>query len=174
MATRKSMWVIFGILIISAWVLGSAIQAGAETMKCRFAVTGTKNETISVADQEGHLLGVTILEGLAFFENGEIAKIRAHAIYDFIPGKGAQAIVYHIYTFDDGSTIVTRIQRLIAPGQSGPLSATSTGELIKGTGRFEGIKGTLSATGKAFPPRTEGEHERNVNDVTFTYTLPTK
>jgi steroid delta-isomerase-like uncharacterized protein len=31
MATRKSMRIIFGILMISAWVLGSAIQAGAQT-----------------------------------------------------------------------------------------------------------------------------------------------
>lgn len=31
MATRKSTWIIFGILVISAWVLGSAIQAGAQT-----------------------------------------------------------------------------------------------------------------------------------------------
>jgi hypothetical protein len=29
MATKKLMWVLFGILMISAWVLGSAIQAGA-------------------------------------------------------------------------------------------------------------------------------------------------
>jgi steroid delta-isomerase-like uncharacterized protein len=31
MTTRKSTWVIFGIFVISAWVLGSAIQAGAQT-----------------------------------------------------------------------------------------------------------------------------------------------
>jgi steroid delta-isomerase-like uncharacterized protein len=31
MATKKSMWMIFGSLMISAWVLGSAIQAGAQT-----------------------------------------------------------------------------------------------------------------------------------------------
>jgi steroid delta-isomerase-like uncharacterized protein len=31
MATRKSIWVLFGILVTSAWVFGSAIQAGAQT-----------------------------------------------------------------------------------------------------------------------------------------------
>ena len=31
MATRKFTWIIFGIFVISAWVLGSAIQAGAQT-----------------------------------------------------------------------------------------------------------------------------------------------
>jgi len=35
MTTKKSVWVLFGILVLSAWVLGSAIQVGAETMKFR-------------------------------------------------------------------------------------------------------------------------------------------
>ena len=173
MATRKSILILLGVLMISAWVLGSVIQAGAETMKWKYVGTATKDESISVPDQEGHFLGLQIMEGLGFFENGEIAKARTHAIYDRIIGKGAQAIVYTILTFDDGSTIVSRLQRLIEPGQTMSVSATNTGELIKGTGRFEGIKGTLSATGRQFPP-TKGEPARAANDVTFTYTLPVK
>ena len=31
MTTRRSTWIIFGIFVISAWVMGSAIQAGAQT-----------------------------------------------------------------------------------------------------------------------------------------------
>jgi hypothetical protein len=152
MATKKSMWILFGIVVISAWVLGSAIQAGAETLKFRNVQTATKNETIPVGDEEGHVLGLQIGEGLALFENGEIAKMRSHNAYDFTPGKGAQNIRYAIYRFEDGSTIVQRFQRLLVPDASGKISAQSTGDLIKGTGRFEGIKGTASATGRAFPP----------------------
>jgi len=36
MATRKSILILFGILLILAWVLGSAIQAGAETMNYKY------------------------------------------------------------------------------------------------------------------------------------------
>src|SRR5271157_3509945 len=133
MATKKSMWVLFGVLMISAWVLGSAIQAGAETLKCRTATTATKDVRIAVSDEEGHVLGLTILQGLAFFENGEIAKLRSHAISDTIPGKGGQAITYHIYTFDDGSTFVVRKQRLMVADKSGNLDAKLTTEIIKGT-----------------------------------------
>ena len=53
MTTKKSMWVLFGLLIISAWVLALAIQAGAETMKCRTAWISTKHETIPVGNEEG-------------------------------------------------------------------------------------------------------------------------
>lgn len=173
MATRKSMWVFFGILVISVWVLGSVIQAGAETMKCRTASTATKDERIAVSDEQGHELQLEILQGLAFFENGEIAKYRSHAIGDSTPGKGGQAITYQIYTFEDGSTIVNRTQRLLVPDQSGNYSAKATIEIIKGTGRFEGIKGTASATGKNFLPGKE-EALRATNEIIFTYTLPSK
>ena len=173
MATKKSVWVLFSILVISAWVFGSAIQAGAETMKCRLAVTATKDERMPVGDEERHLLGMNRMEGLAFFENGEIAKVRSDSIFDSIPGKGTQAITYTFFTFYDGSTVIARGQRVIAPGQTGSLPAQNIGEIIKGTGRFEGIKGTTSATGKQFP-RTKEEPSRAANDVTFTYTLPSK
>jgi hypothetical protein len=53
------------------------------------------------------------------------------------------------------------------------LSAKNTTDLIKGTGRFEGIKGTGSATGKTFP-RSEGQAMRSFNEFTWTYTLPGK
>ena len=36
MARRKSMWILFGILVISVWVLASATQAGAETWKYKY------------------------------------------------------------------------------------------------------------------------------------------
>jgi hypothetical protein len=170
MTTKKLRCVLFGILVIATWVLGSTIQAGAETMKCRIAGAVTKDESIPVSDEEGHSLHLQITEGLAFFENGEIAKVRSHNLSDRIAGKGGQTIGYTIYTFEDGSTIVQRFQRLMG---SGNLPAKATGELIKGTGRFEGIKGTISGTSKSFPA-SKGEASRNATDITFTYTLPTK
>ncbi len=173
MAMKKSMMVLFGILVISAWVLGSAHQSVAATMKCRNATTLTKSEAIPVSDEEGHELRLQIFQGLAFFDNGEIAKLRSHIISDTMPKKSGQAITYHIYTFEDGSTIVARNQRLMVPDKSGNPSATVTTELIKGTGRFEGIKGTGSATAKSFPGSGE-EATRSTAEFTFTYTLPTK
>jgi hypothetical protein len=173
MATKKSMWVLFGILVISAWVLGSAIQAGAETKKCKNIATATKDERIPVSDEQGHILGLQILEGLAYCEDGDIAKVRHHNIFDFAPKQGAQSIGYSIFTFEDGSTVVIRFQRLSVYEPSGTASAKVTSEIIKGTGRFEGIKGTASATGKNFVSSKE-EAFRAFTDGTWTYTLPSK
>jgi hypothetical protein len=175
MATRKSVWILVGILVISAWVLGSAIQVGAETTKCRTAGVVTKDETLSVGYEEGHVLGLQITEGLAFFENGEIATFRSNLVYDrydqVVPGKSSQAIGYTIFTFEDGSTFVQRFQRL--QGSDKTLPAQVASELIKGTGRYEGIKGSASGSGKR-APEVKGEVKKYVSDMIFTYTLPTK
>ena len=173
MATKKSIWVLFGILVISAWVLGSVIEARAETMKCRTAHMSTKRDTMPVPDEEGHVLGLSITEGLSFFENGEIAKMASYVALDSVPQKGNQSMGYTFYTFGDGSTIVVRFQRVMVPDTSGNFSAKTTTEITKGTGRFGGIKGTTSSTGKAFPG-SKGEAYRYTDDVTFTYTLPPK
>ena len=114
MATKKSVWVLFGILLISAWVLGSAIQAGAETMKCKSIQTTTKVERMEVGDEKGHLLSLQRMEGLAYCENGEIAKMRSDNVNDFMPGKGVEALGYTFFTFEDGATIIVRFRRAVA------------------------------------------------------------
>ena len=57
--------------------------------------------------------------------------------------------------------------------KSGTYSAKATGEIIKGTGRFAGIKGTSSGTGINYLP-SEGEAWKVLTDLTLTYTLPGK
>ena len=173
MITKKAAWVFFGILVISAWVLGSAIQVRAETMKCKSVQTTTKLERMEVGDEKGHFLGLQRMEGLAYCENGEIAKMRSDNVNDFVPGKGAEALGYTFFTFEDGATIIVRFQRSVAFGQSAIGSAKSSSEIIKGTGRFEGIKGSTSGTGKNFQQSKE-EPGRAFTDITLTYTLPPK
>ena len=175
MATKKSTWVVIGFFIIAAWLLGFIIEAQAETMKCRVARLVTKEETMPVSDEEGHSLAMRITEGLAFLENGDIANFKSQAISDQRTGigKGAQSISYIFFTFEDESSIISRIEYRTIADPSGKISTKTTGEIIKGTSRFGGIKGTYSSTGKMFP-RIKGEAEKYSMDVTLTYTLPPK
>jgi hypothetical protein len=173
MATKKSTVVLLGILVISALVLGSVIQASAETLKCKSIQTTTKLERMEVGDEKGHLLSLQRMEGLAYCENGEIAKMRSDVVNDFMPEKGVESLGYTFFTFEDGATIINRFRRTTAYGQSGIGSAKASSELIKGTGRFAGIKGTSSGTGKNFV-QTKEEPGRAFTDITITYTLPTK
>ncbi len=48
----------------------------------------------------------------------------------------------------------------------------NTGEILKGTHRFEGIKGSLSGEGKQFKTEKGDLGGKTTNDWTFTYTLP--
>ena len=175
MVTKKSMWVIIGFFIITAWLLGFVIEAQAETMKCKIGRVVTKEQTMPVSHEEGRELVLGTSQGLAIFENGDIANYKTQHISDRAtgPGKGAQSLAYVYFTFEDGSSIIGRLEFRSIADPSGKFSTKTTGELIKGTGRFEGIKGTFSSTGKKLPP-IKGEADKYFADATLTYTLPSK
>jgi hypothetical protein len=176
MAKRKSIWILFGILVISTWVLGPAIQAGAETMNCKTSGNSVKREAAQIPDVEGHTININMREGLAFFENGEVAALKSSSTWDGISGKRGRSQGYMAFTFVDGSTIIISFLQMLEADQEGKLSyfTKSTGEILKGTGRFEGIKGSASGTGKQLKAEKGELTGKTANDWTYTYTLPTK
>lgn len=175
MATKKSIWVLIGILVISAWVLGSFIQAGAETLRIKVSSYSTQVEVIQVGDMEGHIIMPHTRRGLAFFENGDVATYTCWAMGDLIKGKGT-ADGYTMFTFEDGSTIVYKFKGIWEPGPRGFPVGKGTGEFTKGTGRYEGIKGGLTWSGKFYTgySKEKGTLGDSVLEVTATYTLPQK
>ena len=175
MIIRKFIWIFIGILVIMAWLLGFIIEAQAETMKCRVGRVVTKDETMAISDEEGHVFGMQISEGVAFFENGDVANFKNQAIADRRTGtgKGSQSIAYIFFTFEDGSSIIVSLEYRSIADASGKISTKTTGQIIKGTKRYEGIKGTFSSTGKMLPP-IKGEVDKYFADATLTYTLPPK
>jgi hypothetical protein len=168
MAKKKSMKVLFGIFVISAWVVGAAIQASAETLKYKFYSWVIKGESVPVADVEGHAVGFQMREGFNVFENGEVGTVNAVITLDLV-GSTGPFMWYTTINFQDGSTIIIKGQ-----GTSGETSAASEGEIIKGTGRFEGIKGTQTSKGKFFPLEKGEAGPKNYGEATMTYTLPSK
>lgn len=168
MATKKSSIVLFGILVISAWVLGSAIQVGAETMNYKFYTYVTKSENFPVGDVDQHLLNFQWRRAFYVFENGEIATGNSVATFDAIKYVGP-FMQYLTWSFPDGSTIIFKSQ-----GTYGGGSANMTSEILKGTGRFEGAKGTYSAKGKYLPPEEGEPGMKGFGEGTLTYTLPSK
>jgi len=174
MATKKSIWILFGILVISGWVHGSAMQAGAQTMNYKFYTWVVKGETVPIGDVEGHTLGFLIRGAFYVFENAEIATSKSVTTVDRIKGSGP-FMQYVTINFVDGSTIIIKSQ-----GSLGGTAAGTTGsggwasEIIKGTGRFEGIKGTLSAKAKYLPVEPGEAGAKGYGEGTITYTLPSK
>jgi len=174
MATKKFAWVLFGILVISTWVLGSANQATAETLNFKYYSYGIKQENYPIGDEEGHTLIFNVRRGFWVFENGEVATGNQIVQNEEIKG-GASILTYITLTFTDGSTIIIKGQGTVG---GIALRATASGafknEIIKGTGRFEGIKGTSSSKSKLIPPEAGEISPKSFGEGSITYTLPSK
>ena len=178
MAKKKSMilWSLVNILIIAVWLLVVVTQAGGETMKARSSNNMVKIEAIPIGDVDAHHIGVGTRDGLAFFESGEVATLKSFNTWDLFGGKGGLVQGYSLFTFVDGSTIITTLRQEFEPDLDGKFTwnISSTGQIVKGTGRFEGIKGTLSGTGKRFKTEKGELMGKVAQDWTFIYTLPPK
>ena len=178
MASRDmniKIWGFIGILVISAWLLGGVTPVRAETMKFRLSTYLVHFEVLPVGDVEGHIVFTFSRRGLAFFETGEVATFRNWGTQDATKGKGTFQY-YVLLTFEDGSTTVQKGQGTSEPGPKGLPVFKGTAEFLKGTGRFEGIKGNLSFTGRSLTPysKEKGLWSDAYFDVTGTYTLPSK
>ena len=79
------------------------------------------------------------------------------------------------YTFLDGSTITGHGIGVIQATSAGvPTAAKWTSELTHGTGRFQGIKGTVKSSTKLLPPEKDEPTGKAFSEGTMVYTLPSK
>ena len=165
-----------GIFLIAALVLLPATQAKAETMKYHCTSQITKYEHVLFPDVEGHVVGVFERRGVDIFEN-EVAAFEARGTFDQIKNVKTTFQGYGQITFKDGSTIIQEHQGTFvpSPGEKFELYKDCKGKYIKGTGRFKGIKGEFSFTGRRITPYTKDKTKGdNWIEATGTYTLPKK
>jgi len=179
MKKNKMTFTILGCICISLIVtllLLPTAQAEEKAVKCKLISQNTKIDAIPVPDMEGHVIGLLEKRGLAIYEDGEIAAYHTRTTFDVTKGKEGSFGGYTDYKFEDGSTIVSKYQGTSwVPSGKKLSSLKGTGEYINGTGRFEGIKGKLSFSGKYITPYTKDETKGDtIVEVTGSYTLPKK
>jgi len=161
-----------GVFLIAALLLIPAAQAGEKTMKYNYTSQVTKLEYILFPDVKGHVLGVIEKRGVAIFEN-EVAALDTLLTFDTIKKQGPWE-GYSQITFKDGSTFTQKFQGATTFANGEKLTK-GKGKYIKGTGRFEGIKGEFSFTGREITPYTKDKTKGdNWGEGTGTYTLPKK
>jgi hypothetical protein len=168
MATRKSIWFLISAFIITGLLLGSANQVIAETWKFKAFNHVTKAEGSLIPNAEGHWVGMMMREGVTIYETGELAWHKVTVIYDGIKGVGSYS-QYITVTFQDGSTMTNYCQSKAFPG-----GYNWTAEIIHGTGRFQGAKGTVTGTGKMLPPEKGELGGKAIGEGITTFTLPSK
>ena len=166
--------VFLSILLVAACLLVPATQARAETVKIKYSTQFTKREVVPVPGEKGHIVGLYERRGVAIVEN-EVAAIAICGTLDGIKMK-ASFQGYTQLTFKDGSTwMLTHQGSLVRPPGEELGLYKIKGDFIKGTGRFEGIKGKYSGTGRYITPFTKDETKGdNWMEITATYALPKK
>ena len=160
-----------GVLCLVVCLLLSVLQVEAETSKTRLVYRLAEVEMMEVGDVPGHVIGVIQLRGLAF-ANGEVGTYSGWVTMDYTNGSGRHE-AYGVVTFEDGSAHVTKSQGTTEASEDGKISLfEGTFTYTGGAGRFEGIKGKGSYSGKRVAPLSVGAD--SYNDLTSTYTLPAK
>jgi hypothetical protein len=171
MMMRKFIWIFVGILVIMA-----CAQAVAETRQFRNVGQFSKMEMMQAGDVEGHLFLMWEWRGLSFWD-GEVAIMTGWGTCDLVKGAGS-CDGYYLSKFEDGSTTVTKNRFISTVSPDGKTAGyEGKGEYIGGTGRYSGIKGSVSFKGKRITPISPGLKETRgdvVADGTATYTLPSK
>ncbi len=176
MILKKFILIFIGTLVIMAWLLGFVTQAIAETTQFRNVGQFSRMEMIQAGDTEGHLLLIWEWRGLQF-SGGEVSIMTGWGTCDIVKGNGP-CQGYYLSKSEDGSTTVSKTQFISTISPDGKTAGyDGKGEYIGGTGRFAGIKGSLSFKGKRITPISPGLKETRgdaVAEGTATYTLPPK
>nr|WP_092069513.1 hypothetical protein [Dendrosporobacter quercicolus]NSL47500.1 DenH [Dendrosporobacter quercicolus DSM 1736]SDL92022.1 hypothetical protein SAMN04488502_1011180 [Dendrosporobacter quercicolus] len=129
-------------------------------------------EWLPVEDEEGHVMGVQKREGAAKFMDGETAQYSFVGTFDIPNGREGTANGYTRLEFEDKSLIIISWQSAL-PWQNGKLPVNKgCGTLVKGTGRFAGIRGESVFSGRQLKAAAEDPRGTAIANVTITYALP--
>jgi len=133
------------VTLLAMTVFLVPITQAADEHAYRAVYHRQKGETMEVGDVPGHVMGVSETTGLIFITrgpgSGEIGTRKSSTYFDVVKGKGTTT-GYYVYTFADGSTMVTRAIGTITPGDGGKRTTyEGTYEITGGTGKFAGMKG---------------------------------
>jgi hypothetical protein len=157
-------------LAFAATAIGNAVAGEKVQQKVRAVFQYFKAEAAKVGDVPGHVVGVSEANGLTFPEKDEPGAYSVQVMFDYVNGSGPHW-GYVTSTWEDGSTTVIKVEGTTTATQGGKISLfKGTYTYVKGTGRYAGIEGSGSYTGKRLTPMAAGAF--CYSDATETYTLP--
>jgi hypothetical protein len=165
---------IVGIMALIAFAIGivlvgDSVAAEGGKMTYREVFYITTIHTLKVPDVEGHVNILYEAKGIVFYEKWGAALISVINSLDLINGVGTYQGYSHT-TFPDGSTQTVKFESKTTATGVGSLTGMTASEgtwtYIKGTGKFEGIRGRGT-----FKTYTLGPGQFYVDNV-GEYTLP--
>ena len=160
--------------VIALLVLPISVQAESQKVRLYNYVTEMHVMPIGFAKAPANVIAER--RGVAEYENGEVATYLMRGGGKVTP-KGGTMEGFSQYTFNDKSTYVVKWKaQLIKEEGQQLMKVSGKGTYVSGTGRFEGIQGDVTFTGKYVTPydKEKGMLGDLIVDVMSDYTLPSK
>lgn len=167
--------IVMTILVAIIWLCAPVMTVWAETQHS-LQVEATSyivsSQWLPAGDEAGHAIGMVKREGEGVFSNGETAKYATVSTFDSRRNTGGIAQGYSTFTFVDGSQIIFSWKAEISRTQDGLPFNQGQGIILKGTGRFEGIRGISDFSGQQLKPVADDSKLTAGQKATITYILP--
>jgi len=173
MRTKLCFMIVAGAVFVTFTAVPAAWAQKTVNEKGRVVYHFVKAEVMQVGDVPGHIIGIVDASGLDFPDTGEVAIFSNKISLDLINGTGSHQ-TYTVNTFEDKSTMVSKGKGVTTAHPDGTSTFEGTYTYIGGTGRFAGIKGGGSYTGKRLAPVAQGGPADVFFDIVGTYTLPSQ
>jgi hypothetical protein len=132
-----------------------------------------RQDTAVVDEAAGVRLSLAQRGGIYVCDTGEVATIQRVSINEVTKEMGL-ATIYETIKFPDGSTILLRGKSENPQAGGRATSYKGTTEILRGTGRFTGIKGTGAYELKALPAEKGDLGTKQYGEGALAYTLPPK
>lgn len=162
----------FAVLLFTFALLIPTIT-NAETKKNRVYSYVTKFHVIPVGFAKAPANMIMERRGVAEFEDGELATVIVRGSGKMTP-KGGQVEGFTSFTFEDGASYTIKWQKQIVNNEGKLPTLSGKGTILNGTGRFQGIKGDSTSTGKFLTPysKEKGTFGDLIVDNVVNYTMP--
>lgn len=130
------------------------VPAAAETLTWRSISHIDETHAFVLAETGGYTVGTGKGNGLGFFPKDQIATVTLGYTIDYLKGEG-HFLAYEAYTFPDGAALILRRNGKTRVAGKGA-EFTGDFEVVGGSGRYEGARGTGTFTGKRMAPLSSG------------------
>jgi hypothetical protein len=147
-------WRVLAVVLPAIITLPAAAQERSTSW--REVLYVTVSETAQASGAPGHVVGIWAMNGLALFDDGEVATMASARTLDVVRGLGAY-VGYAVYTFEDDSTKTARLEvRITESLPGGGNRQHGTFAYTNGSGRFAGIDGGGTFSGRQYRPTEAG------------------
>ena len=136
-------------------VFGAGTASADEVLSFHVVTHATSVQFQQVGDVDGHTLGLARQSGLALFPDGSVGTTYFTAINDYTNDAGTY-VAYYGLTLNDGSVLWFKVAGSAKPNDTTIVFPEAPVSVLRGTGRFEGVKGNGTFTGQRVTPLAAG------------------